>query len=70
MLIFVNILGRPKEFMNLEVEARDNLDCVRAKIQWEKSIPPDHQKLFHGGTVLEDGSRPPYRNTTSGIIHI
>ena len=58
MLILVNILGRPEELMNLEVEASDSLDCVRAKIQWEKSIPPDHQKLFHEGTLLEDGSRP------------
>ena len=43
--------------MKLDVKASDSLDCVRAKINWEKSIPPDHQKFIFCGTVLE-GSRP------------
>ena len=59
MQIFVEILGRPDEgrLMKLDVEARDSLDCVRAKINFEKAIPPDHQKFIFRGTVLE-GSRP------------
>ena len=58
MQIFVEILGRPDEgrLMKLDVEARDSLDCVRAKINFEKAIPPDHQKFIFHGTVLE-GSR-------------
>ena len=58
MQIFLEILGRPEGgLMKLDVKAIDSLDCVRAKINWEKSIPPDHQKFIFRGTVLE-GSRP------------
>ena len=53
MQIYVKILGRHEEgMMKLDVEAKDSLDCVRAKIQWEKLIPPDHQKLIFQGRLL------------------
>ena len=59
MQIFVEILGRPDEgrLMKLDVEARDSLDCVRAKINFEKAIPLDHQKFIFRGSVLV-GARP------------
>ena len=58
MQIFVEILGRPEgRLMKLDVEARDSLDGVKAMINFEKAIPPGHQKFIFRGTVLE-GSRP------------
>ncbi len=58
MQIFVKMLGRPEEkMMTLDVKAMDSIDLVRADIQWEKSIPPDHQRFIFHGTQLE-GSRP------------
>ena len=58
MQIYVNILGYYEEGrLCLDVEANDSLDSVKAKIQWRKLIPPDHQKLFSGSTLLE-GNRP------------
>ena len=58
MQMFVEILGRPEgRLMKLDVEARDSLDGVKAMINFEKAIPPGHQKFIFRGTVLE-GSRP------------
>ena len=62
MQIFVEILGRPDEgrLMKLDVEARDSLDCVRAKINFEKAIPlprnsvggqPPHIGIQHPASV-------------------
>ena len=54
MKIRVGIVGWNLErFMELDVDAADSLDRVRAKIQWESSIPPRHQKLIFHGTMLE-----------------
>ena len=59
MNIFVQILGRPEGgLLKLDVEATDSLDCIRAKVCHEKSIPPAHQKFIFREKVLEEGSRP------------
>lgn len=53
MQIYVKILGRHEEgMMKLDVEAKDSLDSVKAKIQWEKLILPDHQKLIFQRKLL------------------
>ena len=58
MQIFVKISGWAEaNMMTLDVEASDSIDLVRDKIQWEKSIPPDHQRFIFRGTQLE-GRRP------------
>ena len=58
MKIFVHILGRPGGGLKLDVEPTDSLDCIRAKVCHEKSIPPAHQKFIFREKVLEEGSRP------------
>ncbi len=41
----------------LSVEPDELIEDVRLKIQEQEGIPPDQQRLIHGGIQLEDGRR-------------
>ncbi|XP_047069299.1 polyubiquitin-like [Lolium rigidum] len=53
MKIFVEALGC--EPIVIEVKGSDTIDCVKAKIEEKRHIPPDEQKLIFSNMVLGDG---------------
>lgn len=52
MKIFIALVsGRS---ITMEVDPEDTVANVKAKIQEREGVPPEHQRLLHGGNQLDD----------------
>ena len=67
--IFVKTLTG--EHITLEVMPSDSIEYVKAKIQNKEDIPPDQQRFFCAGQILEDGCRlSDYRVHNESTFHL
>jgi len=71
--IFVN--NPPGDIITLEVESSDTLADLKAKIQENTGIPPDHQVFIHGkelegGWALVDCNIQNESNSRPAQVHL
>jgi len=52
MQVFVRTSGR---VITLDVESSDSIENIKTKIQDKEGIPPDRQRVYFAGTLLDDG---------------